>query len=165
MPRVSWKWRLAAAAAWCGSRILLSSICREPFRWRVREPPRCFIPELEFAARTTRITCNSEAEWRAVQLATHGHNEEGWNRGRCGAYHDLESWRVIYQMWLCCADPLLPPCRVNSRSRMRGKAIPTSKTALPLSVWSRHQAAQPRKQPMRKAESAILYVWRAGRRG
>lgn len=23
----------------------------------------------------------------------HGHNEEGWNRGRYGAYHDLESWR------------------------------------------------------------------------
>jgi hypothetical protein len=23
----------------------------------------------------------------------HGHNEEGWNRGRYGADHDLESWR------------------------------------------------------------------------
>jgi SAM-dependent methyltransferase len=23
----------------------------------------------------------------------HGHNEEGWNRGRYGAYHDAESWR------------------------------------------------------------------------
>jgi SAM-dependent methyltransferase len=23
----------------------------------------------------------------------HGHNEEGWNRGRYGAYHDLENWR------------------------------------------------------------------------
>src|SRR5207302_2780349 len=23
----------------------------------------------------------------------HGDNEEGWNRGRYGAYHDLESWR------------------------------------------------------------------------
>ena len=23
----------------------------------------------------------------------HGNNEEGWNRGRYGAYHDLESWR------------------------------------------------------------------------
>jgi SAM-dependent methyltransferase len=23
----------------------------------------------------------------------HGRNEEGWNRGRFGAYHDLESWR------------------------------------------------------------------------
>ncbi len=22
-----------------------------------------------------------------------GHNEEGWNRGRYGAYHDLETWR------------------------------------------------------------------------
>jgi SAM-dependent methyltransferase len=23
----------------------------------------------------------------------HGHNEEGWNRGRYGAYHDAETWR------------------------------------------------------------------------
>ena len=22
-----------------------------------------------------------------------GHNEEGWNNGRYGAYHDLEAWR------------------------------------------------------------------------
>ena len=24
-----------------------------------------------------------------------GHNEEGWNRGRYGAYHDLETWRQV----------------------------------------------------------------------
>ena len=24
----------------------------------------------------------------------HGRNEEGWNRGRYGAYHDLETWRA-----------------------------------------------------------------------
>ncbi|HUL42185.1 MAG TPA: class I SAM-dependent methyltransferase [Burkholderiales bacterium] len=24
-----------------------------------------------------------------------GHNEEGWNRGRYGAYHDLETWRCF----------------------------------------------------------------------
>jgi len=23
----------------------------------------------------------------------HGHNEEGWNRGRYGAYHDFETWK------------------------------------------------------------------------
>ena len=26
-----------------------------------------------------------------------GSNEEGWNRGRYGAYHDLESWRMFLQ--------------------------------------------------------------------
>ena len=26
-----------------------------------------------------------------------GSNEEGWNRGRYGAYHDLESWRAFLQ--------------------------------------------------------------------
>ncbi len=32
---------------------------------------------------------------RGVLFASnpHGHNDEGWNRGRCGAYHDLETWR------------------------------------------------------------------------
>jgi len=25
----------------------------------------------------------------------HGHNEEGWNRGRYGAYHDLDAWRAF----------------------------------------------------------------------
>ncbi len=25
----------------------------------------------------------------------HGRNEEGWNRGRFGAYHDLEAWRAF----------------------------------------------------------------------
>ncbi len=32
---------------------------------------------------------------RGVLFASnpHGHNVEGWNRGRYGAYHDLETWR------------------------------------------------------------------------
>ena len=32
---------------------------------------------------------------RGVLFASnpHGNNEEGWNRGRFGAYHDLETWR------------------------------------------------------------------------
>lgn len=32
---------------------------------------------------------------RGVLFASnpHGHNEEGWNRGRFGAYHDPETWR------------------------------------------------------------------------
>jgi hypothetical protein len=27
-----------------------------------------------------------------------GHNEEGWNSGRYGVHHDLESWRRIRQL-------------------------------------------------------------------
>ncbi len=32
---------------------------------------------------------------RGVMFASnpHGNNDEGWNRGRYGAYHDLETWR------------------------------------------------------------------------
>jgi hypothetical protein len=27
----------------------------------------------------------------------HGHNEEGWNRGRYGVYHDLDAWTRYLQ--------------------------------------------------------------------
>ena len=33
---------------------------------------------------------------------THGHNEEGWNGGRYGVYHDLDTWRS----YLSAADSL-----------------------------------------------------------
>jgi SAM-dependent methyltransferase len=38
---------------------------------------------------------NAALKPRGVLFASnpHGHNEEGWNRGRYGAYHDLERWR------------------------------------------------------------------------
>jgi SAM-dependent methyltransferase len=37
---------------------------------------------------------NATLKPRGVLFASnpHGNNEEGWNRGRYGAYHDLESW-------------------------------------------------------------------------
>jgi SAM-dependent methyltransferase len=36
---------------------------------------------------------------RGVLFASnpHGHNEEGWNRGRYGAYHDLDAWSRYLQ--------------------------------------------------------------------
>ena len=47
----------------------------------------------------------------------HGHNEEGWNRGRYCVYHDLETWR----RYVSAAGSLslltitaLPACRANS---------------------------------------------------
>ena len=47
--------------------------------------------ELPRVLRELRATLKS----RGVLFASnpHGHNEEGWNRGRYGAYHDLEAWR------------------------------------------------------------------------
>jgi len=38
---------------------------------------------------------NASLKPRGVLFSSnpHGHNEEGWNRGRYGAYHDLQTWR------------------------------------------------------------------------
>src|SRR6516164_5122356 len=30
---------------------------------------------------------------RSGKYIPHGHNEEGWNGGRYGVYHDLDTWR------------------------------------------------------------------------
>ena len=46
-----------------------------------------------------------------------GANEEGWNRGRYGAYHDLETWRrYLTAAGLRRARPLLPPARPAARA-------------------------------------------------
>ncbi len=46
-----------------------------------------------------------------------GANEEGWNRGRYGAYHDLETWRgVPDRRGLRRACPLLPAAGPAARA-------------------------------------------------
>jgi SAM-dependent methyltransferase len=44
-----------------------------------------------------RVLCELHATLkpRGVLFSSnpHGHNEEGWNRGRYGAFYDLETWR------------------------------------------------------------------------
>jgi SAM-dependent methyltransferase len=47
--------------------------------------------ELPRILRELRATLKS----RGVLFSSnpHGHNEEGWNNGRYGAYHDLDAWR------------------------------------------------------------------------
>lgn len=48
-----------------------------------RELPRV-LRELHAALKPRGVLCSSNP---------HGYNEEGWNRGRYGAYHDLNTWR------------------------------------------------------------------------
>jgi len=48
-----------------------------------QELPRV-LPELRAALKPRGVLFSSNP---------HGRNEEGWNRGRYGVYHDLESWR------------------------------------------------------------------------
>ena len=49
------------------------------------------------ATELPRVLCELRAALKAGGVLfssnPHGHNEEGWNRGRYGAYHDLETWR------------------------------------------------------------------------
>ena len=47
----------------------------------------------------------------------HGHNEEGWNDGRYGAYHDLDTWRHMRPLRdsLSLITITVPPdCRARS---------------------------------------------------
>ena len=45
-----------------------------------------------------------------------GHNEEGWNGGRYGVYHDLDTWRrYVSAAGFVELNPLLPPCRPAAR--------------------------------------------------
>lgn len=52
-----------------------------------RELPRV-LGELRAALKTDGVLFASNPR---------GNNEEGWNRGRYGAYHDLESWRAFLE--------------------------------------------------------------------
>ena len=56
---------------------------------------------------------------RGVLFASnpHGDNEEGWNRGRYGAYHDLAAWsRYMSRGGIRAARPLLSAERPAARS-------------------------------------------------
>ncbi len=48
-----------------------------------QELPRV-VPELHASLKPGSVLFNSNP---------HGHNEEGWNGGRYGVYHDLDTWR------------------------------------------------------------------------
>jgi SAM-dependent methyltransferase len=46
----------------------------------------------------------------------HGHNEEGWSRGRYGAYLDFRDLAPLFNFrGFCSTDPLLPSCRPATR--------------------------------------------------
>jgi len=57
----------------------------------------------------------------------HGRNEEGWNHGRYGAYHDLESWRL----WMTDAG------FVAVDHYYRPPGLPREKQPWLASVWRR----------------------------
>jgi SAM-dependent methyltransferase len=71
---------------------------------------------------------------RGVLFASnpHGHNEEGWNRGRYGAYHDLETWR----RYLTAAG------FAELSHYYRPAGLPRAQQPWLASVWRRAEAAR-----------------------
>ena len=51
------------------------------------------VPGLELARVLRELRATLKPEGVLFSSNPHGKNEEGWNRGRYGAYHDLETWR------------------------------------------------------------------------
>jgi len=63
-------------------------------RWRVRQRRPVPRPQRSAAARAAGAARHSKAARCVLFSSTpRGQNEEGWNRGRYGVYHDLETWR------------------------------------------------------------------------
>jgi SAM-dependent methyltransferase len=60
----------------------------------------------------------------------HGHNEEGWNRGRYGAYHDPEAWR----RHVCAAG------FVELAAYYRPPGLPREQQPWLATVWRRSEA-------------------------
>jgi SAM-dependent methyltransferase len=51
------------------------------------------VPSQELPAVLRALSATLKPRGALFSSNPHGHNEEGWNRGRYGAYHDLETWR------------------------------------------------------------------------
>jgi SAM-dependent methyltransferase len=63
-----------------------------------------------------------------------GNNEEGWNRGRYGVYHDLEAWRAF----------LHAAAFVELEHYFRPAGLPLAQQPWLASVWRKRGAAQER---------------------
>jgi len=51
------------------------------------------VPSQELPRVLRELSATLKAGGLLFSSNPHGHNEEGWNRGRYGAYYDLETWR------------------------------------------------------------------------
>ena len=88
------RWRAPTAAAKCGSRTSSSSICRTSrFDGVFANAALFHVPSQELPRVLLELHATLKPGGVLFSSNPHGHNEEGWNRGRYGAYHDLERWR------------------------------------------------------------------------
>jgi SAM-dependent methyltransferase len=92
--RVSPQWRAPTAAATSGSRISSSSICRIVISDGVFAKAALFhVPSQELPRVLLELHASLKPGGVLFSSNPRGHNEEGWNHGRYGAYHDIETWR------------------------------------------------------------------------
>src|SRR5215831_3301113 len=66
---------------------------RESFRWRIRQCFAVSCPSQELRRVLLELRACLKPGGVLFSSNPRGHNEEGWDHGRYGAYHDLETWR------------------------------------------------------------------------
>ena len=64
-------------------------------RWCIRQRVAVSCAEPGIAARLRQLLATLKPGGVLFSSNPRGANEEGWNRGRYGAYHDLQTWRRV----------------------------------------------------------------------
>jgi SAM-dependent methyltransferase len=97
-PRRSPPWRASTAAAKSWSRIFSRwSLASGSFDGIFANASLFHVPSQELARVLGELHAALKPDGVLFASNPRGSNEEGWNRGRYGAYHDLESWRAFLE--------------------------------------------------------------------
>ena len=112
------KWHATTADARSGSRIFLQLDLPDGHFDGVFANAALFhVPRQELPRVLRQLRATLKPGGVLFSSNPRGDNEEGWNRGRYGAYHDLEAWRQLdVGGGVCRAGALLPACRIAARA-------------------------------------------------
>ena len=95
-PRASRRWRARTADARSGSRISCAlDLPRRRFDGVFANAALFHVPTQELPRVLRELRAALKPRGVLFSSNPRGDNEEGWNRGRYGAYHDLETWRAL----------------------------------------------------------------------
>jgi hypothetical protein len=73
------------------------------------------------------------ARTRTAIMSMHGHNEEGWNGGRYGVYHDLNTWRTVSAAGFTEINHYTAPpdCRAKNSPGWQASGVDENESAPP----------------------------------
>jgi SAM-dependent methyltransferase len=91
--RRSPRWRARTAAARCGSRISEARPAAGRFDGVFANASLFHVPRSELPRVLRELHAALATDGILFSSNPHGSNEEGWNRGRFGSYHDPRAWR------------------------------------------------------------------------